>query len=138
MPRIDDHDVGAAVAGHELLAADLVDDHDVGLGEVLRGADGHQARITWTRADEGDAARLAGGLGGGGQFFDGRVRSAHKARSVADRSGRGSTGWTFSVAMMSAAPSASRTAASSRPTRSGSARGPTLERRSWMLASGLP
>src|SRR5450631_59190 len=113
MDGIDDHDVGTAVAGHELLPADLVDNDNIGFSQVLRRADGHQARVTRTRADKGDATWRAGCPGGCGLFFDGRVRSANKARSVADRSGQDATGWAFWVVMMSAAPSARRTAASS-------------------------
>src|SRR5450631_1197639 len=101
MSGIDDHDARTAVAGHELLAADLVDDDNVCLGQVLRSPDGHQAWVTRTGAHEGDATRMARGHGRCGQFFDGRVGSAHKARSGADRSGRGSKCWTCSVTMFS-------------------------------------
>jgi len=37
---INDHDVGARVASHELLTADLVDHHHVGFGEVGHGPNG--------------------------------------------------------------------------------------------------
>ena len=89
---IDDHDARTAVSGNELLAADLVDDDHIGFGEVLRGAEGHQAGVTGTSADEGDAAGLAGAFGRHGLFSDGRVRGAHKARSVTGRSGREASG----------------------------------------------
>jgi hypothetical protein len=59
---IDDLDVGTGVSGHELFTADLVDDDDVGLREVLRGPEGQQAGVTRTGTDEGDAAGLAGSL----------------------------------------------------------------------------
>ncbi len=57
---VDDLDVGAAVPGDDALAGDLVDDDDVGGGEELDRAHGHQAGVARAGADEGDAARLAG------------------------------------------------------------------------------
>src|SRR5664279_4901701 len=93
---IDDHDVGTAVTGHELLAADLVDDDHVGFGEVLHSADGHQARGTGTGTDEGNTTRMNTCTGRGGLFSDGRVRRAHNARAVLGRSGREISGWTVS------------------------------------------
>jgi len=62
MSGIDDDDIRTGVSGHELLAADLVDDDDVSLGEILRRAEGQQAGVTGTGADEGDASGLAGCL----------------------------------------------------------------------------
>jgi hypothetical protein len=65
VPCVDDLDVGAGMTGDKLLAADLVDDDDVGLGEVLRCTDGQESGVTGAGADKGDPARVAGSLGGG-------------------------------------------------------------------------
>src|ERR1035437_8943139 len=135
---IDDQDVGAAVTGNELLAADLVDNDHVGFSEIFRGAHGHQTWVTRTGADEGDTAWMITFPGRCGLFSDGGVRGAHKARSVTDRSGREASGWMVSEGMMSAAPSLRRTAASSLPRGSGSLSDPMRERLRSMLASGLP
>jgi hypothetical protein len=62
VPGIDDLNVGAGVASHEVLAAELVDHHYVGHGEVFHCAHGQQTGITWTGADEGDPAGLTSGL----------------------------------------------------------------------------
>jgi hypothetical protein len=61
---IDDLDVGAGVASHEILAADLVDDDHVGFGEVLRSSDGQQTGVARTGADKGYAGRVTGSLPG--------------------------------------------------------------------------
>jgi hypothetical protein len=60
VPGVDDHDVGTAVTGHELLAAELVYDDHVCLGEVLHSTHCHQTGITRTRADEDDTTGMTG------------------------------------------------------------------------------